>query len=355
MMTTTMQSIKSFIESADSKKEAKAWGLARTDYLLALQELKKCDAKDSEVKKIASDIDKKLITVNSELARLQFAKGKDAVENKIWKAAVDSLEEATRLAQDSDVEFLEEVKVWLDKARIGDRDASVKATGTPFVVRGDDFKENGNYGEAILEYQAAAEVFANLPEDHKFKKYVNKQLVECRRNIIRPYLAKADKAVHANRFTKAASLLKRALYLVENNDVVYHNFIQKLLDDIIPHLSEAEINEPEEFENQEVWEKAIKDYEEALDLYSSYSVADPFAPAYNGANIYEDQFAESRRQLGRLYKKRGDHLRDNNRVEKAIHNYKEAIKLLPKTDKLFHEAFTELKKLRVQVSMPDMK
>ena len=70
-------------------------------------------------------------------------------------------------------------------------------------------------------------------------------------------------------------------------------------------------------------------------------------------NIYEDKFAESRRRLGRLYKMRADRLRNNGKVEKAIHNYKEAIKLLPKTDKLFYEAFNEMKKLRVQVTAPE--
>ena len=52
---------------------------------------------------------------------------------------------------------------------------------------------------------------------------------------------------------------------------------------------------------------------------------------------------------------RADRLRNNGKIEKAIHNYKEAIKLLPKTDKLFFEAFSEMKKLRIQVTIPENK
>ena len=129
----------------------------------------------------------------------------------------------------------------------------------------------------------------------------------------------------------------------------------KILENVESNLSEKEISDTEDFESQELWEKTVKDYEEALNLYSSFTVTDPFAPAYTGVNIYEDKFAESRRRLGRLYKMRADRLKNNGKVEKAIHNYKEAIKLLPKTDKLFYEAFSEMKKLRVQVTNPESK
>ena len=138
-------------------------------------------------------------------------------------------------------------------------------------------------------------------------------------------------------------------------DDIYREFIEQLVKKAESRLSNKEMNETEDSEGQENWEQAIKDYEEALDLYSSYTVSDPFAPAYNGANVYEDQFVEARRQLGRLYKARADRLRNNGKVEKAIHNYKEAIKLLPKTDRLFQEAFLEMKKLRIQVNVPEEK
>jgi exonuclease VII small subunit len=43
------------------------------------------------------------------------------------------------------------------------------------------------------------------------------------------------------------------------------------------------------------------------------------------------------------------------KVEKAIKNYKEAIRLLPRADKAFHDAFREMKKLRAQIAIPSVK
>jgi hypothetical protein len=350
-----LEKTESLIKSAESKKAANEWGLARVDYLEAYDLLKKADKSDAKIQKYLTDVEKELTVVNNELAKLQYQKGKTAVENGLWKIAIDSLEEATRLANIEDVAFLEEIKVWLDKAKVSERDAEIRANAEPFISRGDDFKRNGNYGEAVLEYQAAAKVVENMPENHPYYIYVNNQLLECRRCIARPYLKKAYRAVHAKHFIKASSLLKRALFIVDSKDNIYHDFISKMLEKAEANLSEKELSDSEDNESQELWEKTIKDYEEALNLYSSYTVTDPFAPAYTGVNIYEDKFAESRRRLGRLYKMRADRLRNNGKVEKAIHNYKEAIKLLPKTDKLFFEAFSEMKKLRIQVTIPENK
>ena len=350
-----IEKAKSLIETAESKKEAKEWGLSRTDYLQAYDLLKQCDKNDKDVQNYLKTIETNLQIVEGELAKLQFQKGKIATEKGIWKIAIDSLEEATRLAQESDVEFLEEIKVWLDKARIGDRDSTVKSNAEPFIARGDDFKHNGNYGEAILEYQAAAKIVENLPINHPYLNHVTNQLIECRRSVARPYLKKAYRATNSKQFVKADSLLKRALFLIDAKDSIYHDFINGLLKKVESNLTNQDLNETEELDSQELWEKTIKDYEEALNLYSSFTVTDPFAPAYNGVNVYEDRFAEARLRLGKLYKTRADKLKNNGKVEKAIHNYKEAIKLLPKTNKLFFDAFNEIKKLRIQVNIPENK
>ena len=272
--------------------------------------------------------------------------------NKAWQIAIDELEEATRLAKDDNITFLEEVKALLDKSRNKHRDAMMRLELDPFVERGDDFKRSGNYGEAILEYQEAMKKAAGMPENHKFVVYIKNCLTECRRSIIRPYLARINKACHAGKFAQASGFLKRAQLLLDNSDNVYHAFLEQLKERIQQNLKEDEFVETEEFESPEVWEKAVKDYEEALDLYSSFTVTDPFAPAYTGVNVFEDKFVDSRRKLGKLYKTRADRLRDQAKVEKAIRNYKEAIRLLPRSDKLFHEAFKEMKKLRAQIAVP---
>lgn len=355
MASNMMENVRSFIETAEERAKDKEWGLARADYLQACEVLKQCIMDEPEAKDLVKKVEENLVVVNHELAKELYQKGIGAVENEEWETAIDLLEEATELAKITDVPFLEDIKLVLDKARIGDRDARVMVNAAPFISRGDNFKHNANYGEAVLEYQVAAEIVANLPENHKYIAHINKQLMECRRSIVRPYLKKAYRAGNAGRYVKAVTLLRRAFFLIDNGDDVYRDFIGELLKKAESHLSEKEIHETEEFESQEVWEKAVKDYEEALDLYSSYTITDPFAPAYAGVNRYEDKFAESRRRLGRLYKERADRLRNSGKIEKAIRNYKEAIKLLPKSDNLFHEAFAELKKLRVQVTLPENK
>lgn len=348
-----IEKVESLIETAESKKAANEWGLARIDYLKALEILNQCEKEDSKVKDYLNKIKLELETVNQELAKRQFQKGKNAVENGLWKNAIDCLEEATRLAKIDDVAFLEEIKNWLDKAKIADRDSSLKINIDPFISRGNDFKHNRNFGEAIVEFQAAAKIIENLPDTHPYHQLVKNLIIECRRSIVRPYLRKSYKLLKSKKYVKAVDLLKRALFLVDNNDKIYYDFILGILKNAESNVDDKELNDTDEFESQELWDKAVKDYEEALNLYSSYIVTDPFAPAYNNANIYEDKFAESRKQLGKLYKKRADHLKNNGKVEKAISNYKEALKLLPKTDKLFFETFNEMKNLRIQVNIPE--
>ncbi|PKL43827.1 MAG: hypothetical protein CVV41_08675 [Candidatus Riflebacteria bacterium HGW-Riflebacteria-1] len=350
--------IQAHVNDGDARRNVGEWGEAKISYLKAIEEFNAICEIDPHAPMTAEQVDlQKTINgriedVNSHLASVHLDKGRAALDNKAWQIAIDELEEATRLAKDDSIAFLEEVKVLLDKSRNGHRDAMIRSELTPFVDRGDDFKRSGNFGEAILEFQEAAKKAAGLPEHHKYVVYIKNSLTECRRSIIRPYLAKINKACHAGKFAMASGFLKRAQLLLDSTDNVYHAFLEQLKEKIQLNLKEDEFVETEEFEAPEVWEKAVKDYEEALDLYSSFTVTDPFAPAYTGVNVFEDKFIDSRRKLGKLYKTRADRLRDQAKIEKAIRNYKEAIRLLPRSDKLFHEAFKEMKKLRAQIAVP---
>lgn len=358
MNSENIQVIQSFIKDGDAKKAVSEWGAAKICYLKASEEyqsIREIDPKapvtkeEEDIKRIVAG---RIAEVDEHLAGVHREKGETALRNKAWQVAIDELEEATSLARDENVKFLEEVKALLDKAREKQRDHLLHIEMTPFVERGDDFTRSGNFGEAILEYQAALKLVSGLPESHRFISYIKEALTDCRRCIIRPYLAKINKACHAGKYAHAATMLKRAQLLLDTRDNVYHAFLEQLKEKIHQNLKEDEFVETEEFEAPEVWEQAVKDYEEALDLYSSFSVTDPFAPAYTGVNVFEDRFVESRRKLGKLYKSRADRLRDQAKVEKAIRNYKEALKLLPRSDKMFHEAFREMKKLRAQVAVP---
>ncbi len=358
MNSVNTQVIKSFINDGDARKSASEWGAAKICYLKALEEFNSIREIDpnapvsGELAEAKKEIDARISEVDDHLAMVHRDKGRAALDNKAWQIAIDELEEATSLAKEENVTFLEEVKQLLDKARLKHRDAMLRLEIDPFVERGDDFKKSGNYGEAILEYQAAQKIVSNLPESHKYVSYLRQVLTDCRRSIIRPYLAKIHRACHAGKFAYAASLLKRAQLLLDADDNVYQAFLAQLKEKIHLNLKEEEAVESEEFIAPEIWEQAVKDYEEALELYSSFTVTDPFAPAYTGVNVFEDKFIDSRRKLGKLYKTRADNLRDQAKVEKAIKNYKEALKLLPRSDKMFHEAFKEMKKLRAQIVNP---
>ena len=358
MNSENMQVIQSFIKEGDAKKGLAEWGAAKICYLKAMEEFNSVREIDPEAPMTPEQTDltriinNRIAEVDEHLAEVHREKGETALRNKAWQVAIEELEEATVLAREENIQFLEEVKVLLDKARVKNRDHLLHSEMTPFVDRGDDFRRSGNYGEAILEYQAALKLVSGLPEDHRFITYIKSALTDSRRCIIRPYLARINRACHAGKFAHAASMLKRAQLLLDSRDSVYHAFLEQLKEKIHQNLKEDEFVETEEFEAPEVWEQAVKDYEEALDLYSSFTVTDPFAPAYTGVNVFEDRFIESRRKLGKLYKTRADRLRDQAKVEKAIRNYKEAIRLLPRSDKTFHEAFREMKKLRAQVAVP---
>ncbi len=357
----SIQVIKSLIEEGDRQKQASEWGSAKISYLRAIEEFNAMREIDPdapltpEQDESKKTIDQRLEQVNEHLARVHKEKGLAAFKNKIFQVAIEEFEEATRLAKDEDIQFLEEIKGYLDKARGKHQDHLIHIELSPFVNRGDNFRQSGNFGEAILEYQEALKKIINLPEGHKFVKYIRENLTECKRSLIRPYLAKIHKACHAGQFAQASALLKRAQLLLDKQDSIYIAFLEQLSEKIRINLKEEEITDVEEFESPEVWEAAVKDYEEALDLYSSFTVTDPFAPAYTGVNVFEDKFIDSRRKLGKLYKNRADKLSEIGKIERAIKNYKEAIRLLPRADKMFHEAFKEMKKLRAQIAIPNNK
>lgn len=344
-----LTAVQKIIEIGDEKNEIGEYGLARNEYLSAVSELENAKESSKEKDQLMTTVKDKLKAMDEKLAKANYEKGKAAVYTKSWELAIEHFEEAIRLAPEENIEFLERAKKQLDKAKAKSGDYQMYIDINSLVERGNDFKESGNYAEAILEYEAAYKIIANLPEDHKYVVFLKTSLTECRRNIIRPYLAKIYRAYNKKKFSHAATLLQKASNLIDKKDNVYKRFLDKINEKIAINIEETDV-QSDEIDNSPVWEKAVKDYEEALDLYSSFVAVDPLAPAYNNKNIYEDKFVESRKKLGKLYKTRADNYRDSNKIDKAIKNYKEALRLLPKTDKMFHEAFSEIKKLRAQIT-----
>lgn len=351
------QLIEALKEDGDNRREAEDWGAAKSFYGKALEEFDRIAEDDTEMPLTSDDqalmdeIRARMVGVNAKLARAHFEWGKVASENREWQRALDELEIATELAGDEDVAFLEQIKPLLDKARVKVRDHQIYIEITPMVERGDSFRRAENFGEAILEYQEALKSLAGLPAGHRYVEYVRNALRECRRHLVKPYLARIHRATLAGRVRQAFSLLKRAQLLIDDNDVIYRAFIDQIGEDIAAKLSKKElkeIEEGEEGESADAWSKAIAEYEEALDLYSSFTQTDPLSPAYNSPNAYEDKFLQSRRKLATLYRQRGDRFRDKAQFDKAIRQYREALKLFPRSDKAFHDTFRDMKMLRAQ-------
>lgn len=351
----TKQVIESYKNDGDTHLENQEWGQAKMAFEKALEEFTRIESEEeyelitADDKILRQGVEKGLETACASLAKAHLEWGRSAMKSKEFERAVEELEEAMNLASETDVAFMEEVKQLLDKAKIKNRDHSLHQELAPFVERGDDFRHAGNHAEAILEYQEALKGISGLPTGHRFVEYIRDALKECRRHLIKPYLGRIHRAIQAGRLSHANSILKRALLLLDEQDYVYRAFFTQIRESIASRLPKSEVEEAEEFETPETWAAAVRDYEEALDLYSSFTLNDPLSPAYTGTNIYEDKFLASRRNLANLYKNRGDHFRDQAQIEKAIRNYKEALKLYPRSDRLFHETFREMKKLRVQL------
>ncbi len=355
----TRQLIESYKNDGDACQENQEWGSARIAYEKALEEFDRIESEEeyelvtADDKALRAQIEEALGKVTFRLAQNHREWGLAALKSKDYARAVEEFEEAIELTGEDNLPFLEEVKKLLDKARLKNRDHNLHEELTPSVQRGDDFRRAGNYAEAILEYQEALKAIAGLPPEHRFVRYLREALQECRRQLIKPYLVRIHRAVHAGKPAHAHNLLKRAMLLLDENDLVYRAFLTQIRDSI-PAPAPAEAEESDEVESPETWAKAIRDYEEALDLYSSFTLNDPLSPAYTGVNIYEDKFISARRNLANLYKGRGDRFRDQLKLEKAIRSYKEALKLYPRSDKLFHDTFREMKKLRAQLGQPTL-
>lgn len=353
------QLIEALQADGDNRREAGDWGAAKAAYGKALEEFERIGEDDTEMPMTSDDqtlkkeIEAHMVEVDAKLARAHFEWGKTASENRDWQRALDELETATELAGDDDVAFLEQIKPLLDKARVKVRDRQIYGEITPLVERGDSFRRAENFGEAILEYQEALKSLAGLPVDHRYVEYVRGALRECRRHLVKPYLARIHRASQAGRDRQAFALLKRAQLLIDDNDLIYRAFIDQIGEGIAAKLStkdRKEIEEGDEGESAEAWSKAVAEYEEALDLYSSFTQTDPLSPVYTNANSYEDKFVQSRRKLAMLYRQRGDRFRDKAQFDKAIRQYREALKLFPRSDKAFHDTFREMKKLRAQIA-----
>ncbi len=348
--------IKTFEKDGDSNLQNSKWGEAKICFAKALELFTrvKQDPNGTPLKQTDLDLEKsiqtKLTEVSAQLARTHRTWGLNALKQKDFARAVEEFEEAINLAAETDLTFLEEAKSLLDRARVKNQDFQIYSEITPYVDRGDDFRKAGNYGEAILEYQEALKGLGNLPLTHRYVEYVHGVMRECRRHLVKPYLTKINRASIAGKYQLAFSLLKRAQLLVDEDDHVYRAFFDQIKDSLSGKLSNKEIEDSEEFESPELWSQAIKDYEEALDLYSSFTMTDPLSPAYGGGNIYEDKFLSARKKLAGLYHSRASRFRDRGQIDKALKNFKEALKLYPRSEKEFHETFREMKKLRAQLS-----
>jgi tetratricopeptide (TPR) repeat protein len=346
--------VEEMITEAESQREISDWGGAKIKYLEALEAFqgyvaeqgKKSDETEDE-KTLKNRIMTAISEIDAKLAAKHRELGLSAYETKDYERAIEELEEAINLASDQDLAFMEDVKKALDKARVKDMDQKVYEEITPFVARGDEFRKAGNFGEAILEYQEALKPLSGLPPEHRYAEYIHAALKECRRNLVRPYLTSIYRASSQGNVKKAFQILQRVQLLVDEQDTIYSSFLEQIKEGLASHLKKEDIEE--DAADGEGWAKAVADYEEALQLHQSYSATDPLSPAYTSGNRYEERFLKTRRNLARLYADRGRKLAETAQVQKAIKNFKEALKLLPRSDHDFGSIFREMKRLRAQL------
>ncbi|MBF0545807.1 MAG: hypothetical protein HQM08_15295 [Candidatus Riflebacteria bacterium] len=354
MNSDNQQMIESYVKDGDSCYDNKDWGGAKLSYLRAIEEYQRCESEEMEItpedKKQLEEIQGKIAQTDEKLAKIHFDLGEAAFVAKDYPRAIDDLEEAINLASEKDVEFLEKTKVLLDKVRLKSRDQEMFSKLDPLVKKGEEFHEDGNYAEAVLEFSDALKACAGLPEEHRYKKYIIENILECKRQLVKPYLSKIHRAKDAGKFKLAYKILQRALLLLDDNDKIYQAFIGRIRDELKTKLPPGEFEDTDDIEVTEEWTEALNDYDEALALYSSFTAVDPLAPVYRDSNIYEDRFLLSRRKLATLYFKRAEKLSEKAEIKKAIKTYKEALKLFPKSDREFHKTFQRIRQLRGQLA-----
>lgn len=358
MMTEDRQLIESLLTKGEENREEGDWGAAKICYLQAMDELISRLEEDrksggtfieEEDKALKKKIEDACIAIDGKLAIKHRDNGLSALKSKDYSLAVDELEEAINLGSEKDIVFLEEVKKHLDKSRVKEQDQKMFHEASPFVTRGDEFRLSDNFGEAILEYQEALKLLSGLPGSHRFVTYIHEVLKDCRRALVRPYLTSIYRATVAEKYQKANKILQRASLMIDETDLTYRAFFDQLREDVQKHITREDLVD-DETDSPDEWNTAIRDYEEALNLYSSYTATDPLSPAYSSGNLYEDRFLKSRRNLAKLYVSRAERMASNAQVQKALRNYKEALKLFPKSDKDFHDTFRRIRSLRAQLT-----
>ena len=217
MNTDALKLISKIAASGDIYKDASEYGLAKNEYEHAISSIEKQNPEEltEEDKAFLKTLKDKATEMSEKLAYACYEKGKAAVYSKSWELAIENFEEAIRLASVDNIQFLERAKKQLDKAKAKGLDYKMYLDINSLVERGNDFKDSGNFAEAILEYEDAYKVVANLPEDHKYVVFLKNEIKECRRNLVRPYLTRIYKAYHKNRYSEASSDMKRALTLID--------------------------------------------------------------------------------------------------------------------------------------------
>ncbi len=350
------QLIEEFVTEGDARREARDWGAAKTEYLKAFEAIDNevgdnaADAQDPDLAAAKKQLTEKLAAVDAELAKLHREWGMAALANEEFGRAIDELEHAINLASENDTEFLEEVKKHLDRAKAHDRDDQMFEELTPYVGRGDEFCATGNYAEAILEFQEALKLLAGFPTNHRFVTYVRRKARSARRELIKPYLRRSHRARQHGKLKLAVGLLGRAGLLIGDDDAVVASFVELQRQELLTQLGgEQPTDDTVEGDATDTWKDAIRDYDEALALYSSYTGTDPMMPAYVSKNIYEDRFIESRRRLAGLYCKRAERLQEAGKVARALKYYKEALKLYPRGDDESHRVIQMIKKLKLEI------
>ncbi|NLM17110.1 MAG: hypothetical protein GX221_05270 [Candidatus Riflebacteria bacterium] len=346
-----------FMAEAEQESLRGSWGGERIALLKAI-ELLKALLTESEAEAVTpailsqaetklKDCRSRLKVAEQHLAVAHKERGILESSYKNREAAIAAFEDAMRLTDAENLEQLEEIKILLDKEKILLRDSQMYRRLTPHVKRGEQLIEVGNYGEAIFELDTALDIARNLPDDHKFKLYVNELCDEAKMVVFKTYLDSIARSLEKNRYRAAHRQLEKAAFIkpsvLEEEEEQRYQQMQNTINERISNEEELEDDEARSGD----WEAAVKDYEEALSLFSSYSAADPLMPAFQSSgNIYASQFVAAKERLARLYEERADGFEKKEQNKKAARNYREALRLLSKNSRLYKRVLKKYKKAR---------
>lgn len=222
-----------------------------------------------------------------------------------------------------------------------DKAAEQEAKYKEFIKQGDAAKDRKEYTAALDQYRKALEVKPADADAQAKIDAVNELLAEEKRakqeqEKFDAFVTDGDRAFNAKDFDNAKLNYNNALEI--KDDPALRDKIKEIDDLIAKNQSEAETKAKYEAAIKEADDfYAANDYEQALGKYkAALSIKDDSYPKERISELEEkisvQKAAEEKEKEFKRWVSEGDVAYDSERYDKALENYKEAIKVRPDVD-----------------------